>query len=54
MGNIVEIIVTILIIAAALFLFVKSMKKKSSGQCDCGHCSESCSKLNVKKTNIKK
>lgn len=49
MENIIEIIVTILIIGLALFLFVRSMKKKSCGHCDCGHCSESCSKLNVKK-----
>lgn len=53
MENIIEIIATILIIAAALFLFVRSMKKKSCGQCDCGHCSESCSKPSIKNKYLK-
>ncbi|WP_010234706.1 MULTISPECIES: FeoB-associated Cys-rich membrane protein [Clostridium] len=53
MENIIEIIITIFIIAAALFLFVRSMKKKSCGQCDCGHCSESCSKPNIRNKHFK-
>lgn len=42
MGNLIEIIIAILIIAAALFLFIRSIKKKSCGGCDCGNCTKSC------------
>ena len=42
MGNLIEIIIAVLIIASALFLFIKSIRKKSSGDCDCGNCTKSC------------
>lgn len=42
MGNLIEIIIAIIIIASALFLFVKNIKKKSCGDCGCGNCNKSC------------
>lgn len=43
MGNFIEIIITILIVTAALFFFIKSIRKKSSGGCDCSNCNKNCS-----------
>lgn len=38
-----EIIITILIVLAAVFIFVGNLKKKAkSGGCDCGSCSSHC------------
>ncbi|WP_078695423.1 FeoB-associated Cys-rich membrane protein [Caloramator quimbayensis] len=44
----VEIIITSLIAAAALYFLYKSIKKKASGKCDCSSCSSHCSKYNTK------
>lgn len=39
----VEIIITAFIVAGAIFIFAKNIKKKAkSGGCDCGSCSSSC------------
>lgn len=53
MQNIVEILIALIIVASAIFLFIKNIKKKSSGGCDCGHCSQSTS-CDSKDKNIKK
>lgn len=41
---VIEIIVTIIIIFSALYIFIKNIKKKSKagGGCDCGSCSSHC------------
>jgi hypothetical protein len=41
---VIEIAVTAIIIGGAVYLFYKSMKKKTSGCCDCEGSSGSCSK----------
>jgi ferrous iron transport protein B len=38
-----QIIITVAIIAFAVYLLYKNVKKKASGQCDCGSCSSHCS-----------
>jgi heterodisulfide reductase subunit C len=45
---VIEIIITAVIVVSAVVLFTKSMKKKASGGCDCGHCSASCSVKKIK------
>ncbi len=42
---VIEIIVGAIIITTAVVIFVKSIKKQASGQCNCGcsDCSSSCS-----------
>lgn len=45
----VEIIFTILIIAIAVFIFYKNLKKSTSGECNCGSCSKSCPKYMMNK-----
>lgn len=37
-----EFIISGVIIAAAVYIFYKNIKKKSSGTCDCGSCSRHC------------
>jgi len=37
-----EILVTVMIFAAAGFIMYKNIKKKASGKCDCGSCSSHC------------
>lgn len=37
-----EIIITGIIVVFAIFILVRSAKKKASGQCDCGSCSSHC------------
>ncbi|NEZ46948.1 FeoB-associated Cys-rich membrane protein [Clostridium niameyense] len=51
-----QIIITILIIALATFLLVRSFKKKTAGQCDCSSCSGNCGccSSNSKDTTNKK
>lgn len=39
-----QIIITVAIIAFAVYLLFKNVKKNASGQCDCGCCSSHCSK----------
>lgn len=41
---IMEITITIIIVACASFFLINSMKKKSQGKCDCGSCSSHCPK----------
>lgn len=50
MQNIIEIVIAAIIITSSLILFVRNIKKKSLGDCDCGHCSKSnsCSTKNNK------
>lgn len=43
---IIEILVTIAIITFAALGLYKNIKKKASGKCDCGCCSNHCSKYN--------
>ncbi|WP_374118966.1 FeoB-associated Cys-rich membrane protein [Clostridium sp. OS1-26] len=38
----VEIIVTSIIVIAAVCIFYRNLKKKGSGSCDCGSCSSHC------------
>lgn len=40
----IEIIVTVLIVFAAGFMLYRSIKKKASGECECGSCSSHCPK----------
>ena len=42
MKEIIEIAVATVIIIAALTIFIKNIKKKSSGTCDCDCCSANC------------
>jgi len=37
-----EILIAALIAAAALFMLIRSAKRKSQGKCDCGSCSSHC------------
>ena len=37
-----EVIVTIIIASVAVYILYKNIKKKSSGKCDCGSCSNHC------------
>ena len=39
----IEIIITVALISAALYIIGKSIKKKSTGKCDCDGCSSHCS-----------
>jgi heterodisulfide reductase subunit C len=45
----VEIIFTVIIVAIAVFIFYKNLKKSTSGQCNCGSCSSSCPKYSISK-----
>lgn len=47
-----QVIITVGIIAFAIYLLAKNIKKKASGQCDCGSCSSHCS--NYKSEVIRK
>jgi hypothetical protein len=42
MMTIVEVVITLGIATAAVYIFVKNIKKKSQAGCDCGSCSEHC------------
>ena len=48
---VIEIIVSALIVATAVVIFVKNMKKQASGHCSCGcsDCSSNCSLPKSKK-----
>lgn len=50
---VIEIIVTVFIVAVAVVIFVRNIKKQASGQCNCGckDCSSSCSLPKSKKVN---
>ena len=41
---VIEIVITVIIIFLALYIFIKNIKKKSKpgGGCDCGSCSTKC------------
>lgn len=49
----IEIIITAVIAVLAVSIFLKNMKKKSSGCCDCGNCPQStkscCSAKNIQR-----
>jgi hypothetical protein len=38
----IEIVLTVLIVSLAVYIFVKSIRKKSKSGCDCGSCSAQC------------
>lgn len=46
---IIEVIITVAIVAAAVFMLYKNLKKSASGKCNCGNCSSSCPKFTVLK-----
>ncbi|MDI3311506.1 MAG: FeoB-associated Cys-rich membrane protein [Thermoanaerobacterium sp.] len=46
---IIEVIVTVAIVATAVFILYKNLKKSTSGQCNCGSCSSSCPKFSAVK-----
>ncbi|HCJ56820.1 MAG TPA: FeoB-associated Cys-rich membrane protein [Clostridiaceae bacterium] len=48
-----EIVIAVSIVAAAVFIFYRSAKKKTSGNCDCGSCTSHCPLYEDKKTNQK-
>ncbi|GAA0738267.1 FeoB-associated Cys-rich membrane protein [Clostridium oceanicum] len=43
---VIEIIATIGIVALAFFIFIKNLKKKASGKCDCSSCTSKCARYN--------
>jgi len=43
---VIEILVTVVIVIIACRTLYKSIKKKASGQCECGSCSAHCPKYN--------
>lgn len=45
----IEIIFTLIVIAIAVFIFYKNLKKSTSGECNCGSCSTSCPKYTIQK-----
>lgn len=44
-----EIIITILLLGIAIFIFYKNLKKSTKGECNCGSCSSSCPMYNKEK-----
>lgn len=44
-----EIIITVIVITIAIFIFYKNLKKSTSGECNCGSCSASCPKNTMHK-----
>ncbi|EET86012.1 conserved hypothetical protein [Clostridium carboxidivorans P7] len=44
----IEILVTVVLVAFAARILYKNIKKKSSGGCDCGSCSSHCAHYNKK------
>ncbi|WP_251859978.1 FeoB-associated Cys-rich membrane protein [Clostridium sp. Marseille-Q2269] len=46
-----EIIIAIVIICLAVYILAKSLKKKTSGQCDCSSCPTGCSCCNKEGEN---
>lgn len=45
----IEIIIAVIIIAAAGLIFFKDLKKSTEGKCNCGSCSSSCPKYTLEK-----
>ncbi|NMM65004.1 FeoB-associated Cys-rich membrane protein [Clostridium sp. P21] len=39
----IEILVTVILVSFAAYILYKNIKKKASGNCDCGCCSNHCS-----------
>lgn len=37
-----EILITLILVAVSAFILYKNIKKKASGNCDCGSCSTHC------------
>lgn len=48
-----EILITIGIVALAAFIFFRSAKKKTKGDCGCGNCSSQCPLYEERKKNSK-
>lgn len=48
-----EVLITLLIAAAAVFIVAKNLKKSSKGECNCGSCSSSCPKYDKLKIEKK-
>lgn len=44
-----EIIITVIVITIAIFIFYKNLKKSTSGECNCGSCSSGCPKYGMHK-----
>ncbi len=38
----IEVIITLVIVAAAAYILIKNLKGKKSGGCNCGSCSSKC------------
>lgn len=38
----IEILIAIILAASAAYILYKNIKKKASGNCDCGSCSSHC------------
>ena len=53
MINIMEIIITIVIVAFAVSIIYRSFRKSSKGDCNCGSCSTHCPMYKDKDTSIK-
>ena len=49
-----ELVITTGIIALAVFIFYRSAKKKTTGDCDCGSCTSHCPLYEERKGNQKK
>ena len=43
-----EIIITIAIVASAVYLLYRNIKRKAEGKCDCGSCTSKCPKYDNK------
>ncbi len=48
-----EVIIAILIVLLAIYLIIRSFKKSSKGECNCGSCSKGCPKYEANKDNVK-
>ncbi|MFA7572953.1 MAG: FeoB-associated Cys-rich membrane protein [Lutispora sp.] len=46
-----EVIITIGIVLLAVFIFYRSAKKKTTGDCDCGSCTSHCPLYEERKAN---
>ncbi|SHF19282.1 FeoB-associated Cys-rich membrane protein [Clostridium fallax] len=44
-----EIIITLVIVALAIFIIYKNLKRSSKGECNCNSCNSHCSKYKDKK-----
>lgn len=47
----VEVIITVLILAVAGFILFKNLRSSAQGKCNCGSCSTSCPKYSLQNKN---